>query len=134
MIFLCVGTDKPTVKLLNIYVKDKVTPKWYDLGVQLLSTEQSCKLDIIKLDHPNDTTMCCTEMFKYWLDVDVDASWNKLIAALEQIDQNTLAKNISSNVSKGFEIIGMYTYMHILIQKHLQSKKVWPNKLHHAWK
>ena len=82
-------------------MKNKVTPKWHDLGVQLLSSEQSKKLDIIKEDHPSDTSMCCTKLFKYWLDVDTDASWNKLIAALEQIEQNALAENIRRNILKG---------------------------------
>ena len=96
------GTDRPTLKLLNSHVRDKVAPKWYDLGVQLLSSEQSVKLDIIKEDHPANTSMCCTELFKYWLDVDTDASWNKLIAALEQIEQNTLVENIRRNVLKDY--------------------------------
>ena len=100
-----VGSDKPTIKLLNMHVRVKVAPIWFDLGVQLLSTEQSEKLNIIRQDYPADTNMCCTEMFKYWLEVDTEASWNKLIAALEQIDHNALAEIIRRNVIKGFNII-----------------------------
>ena len=99
------GTDTPTISLLNIHVRDKVAPSWYDLGVQLLSCGQSEKLDVIKQNYPTDADMCCTEMFKHWLDVDNEASWNKLIAALEQIGQNVLAENIRRNVLKGFHII-----------------------------
>ena len=94
------GTDRPTLKLLNSHVRDKVAPKWYDLGLQLLSSEQSVKLDIIRENHLADIRKCCIELFKYWLDVDTDASWNKLIAALEQIEQNALAENIRRNVLK----------------------------------
>ena len=97
------GTVRPTLKLLNSHVRDKVAPKWDDLGVQLLSSEQSVKLNIIKKDHPADNTMCCRELFKYWLDVDTDASWNKLIAALEMIGENVLAENIRKNVLKNLQ-------------------------------
>ena len=99
---VCVGTDELNIRLLNIHVRDKVAPKWFDLGVQLLSSEQSEKLDTIRQDFPTDTNMCCTEMFKYWLDVDSEASWIKLIAALKQIDYHALAENIRTNVLKGF--------------------------------
>ena len=40
-------------------------------------------------------------MFEYWLGVDEGASWNKLINALEEIGQNTLAASIKQNVLKG---------------------------------
>ena len=102
-----VGSDKPTIRLLNIHVRDKVAPEWFDLGVQLLSSEQLEKLDTIRQDYPADTNMCCTEMFKHWLNVDTEASWNKLIAALEQIDHNTLAETIRRNVLKGFNVIAI---------------------------
>ena len=40
-------------------------------------------------------------MFEYWLGVDEGASWNKLINALEEIGQKTLAASIKHNVLKG---------------------------------
>ena len=40
-------------------------------------------------------------MFEYWLRVDPQGSWNKIIKALEQIDENALAENITINVFKG---------------------------------
>ena len=106
------GVGTPTIKLLNIHVRDKVAPKWFDLGVQLLSAEQSEELDTIRQDYPADTNMCCTEMFKHWLNVDTEASWNKLIAALEQIDYNALAEKIRRNVFKGFNVTAtVHTYL-----------------------
>ena len=98
---MSLGSDKPTVRLLNMHVRDKVAPKWFELGMQLLSSKQSEKLNIIRQDHPADTNTCCTEMFRHWLDVDTEASWNKLIAALEQIGYNALAEIIRINVLKG---------------------------------
>ena len=81
--------------------KGEIAPHWNYLGIQLLEEKYVHKLKIIKEDHPADTERCCTEMFKYWLDVDTKASWNKLIDALKQIAQNTLAEKIKEDISKG---------------------------------
>ena len=112
--FLYVGTDKPTVEILNNYVKDKVAQKWYDLGEQLLSTEPSEMLDMIKQHCPTNDSLCCAKMFDKWLNVDVEASWDKLMAALEHIDRTTLAENIRR---KDFKFKGMCVCMHISIGK-----------------
>ena len=96
-----VGTDTPTIKLLNNHVRDDVAPRWYDLGIQLLNEKQIAQLKIIKDNHPQDVVKCCTEMFDYWLRVDVEASWNKLIAALKMIDEISLAQKIKTDVLRG---------------------------------
>ena len=94
------GTDKPTLKLLNKHYRDKVAPHWYDFGIQLLENECVDKLHIIEKNHPGDVERCCTEMFIYWLQVDTEASWNKIADALEVIGQSVLAKKIK-DVTKG---------------------------------
>ena len=66
-------------------------------------------LDIIEKDHRHDVMTCCTEMFKYWLSVDTNASWNKLIEALERIDEIALAEKIKIDVLKG--LIRMYIHI-----------------------
>ena len=65
-------------------------------------------LDIIEENHHHDVKTCCTEMFKYWLSVDIRASWNKLIEALEMIDENALAEKLKTDVIKGIII---HTYI-----------------------
>ena len=40
-------------------------------------------------------------MFEYWLEVDEEASWNKLINALEGIGQCALVSKIRQDVLKG---------------------------------
>ena len=100
MVCKCTGTDKPTLKLLIKYFRDKVAPHWYDFGIQLLENECVDKLNIIKKNHPGDVERCCTEMFEYWLKIDTEASWNKVVDALEGIGQNVAAKKIK-DVSKG---------------------------------
>ena len=64
--------------------------------MELLSAVENSveTLDIIGANNPRDVEACCTEMFKYWLDNAVDASWNKLVKALEVIGYNVLAKDL----------------------------------------
>ena len=47
-------------------------------------------------------------MFKYWLDVDITASWDKLIAALRHISHVALAEKIKAMTYEGG--VGMYVY------------------------
>ena len=109
------GTDKPTIRLLNKHVRDEVAPRWRELGIQLLNDEQCAKLHIIEVNC-HDVMTCCTELFKYWLSVDTDASWNKLIAALEMVNEIALAKKIKIVVFKGLDLIHIannYVYTHV---------------------
>ena len=85
-----VGADTPTIKSLVKY-KTKIALYWDNLGTKLLQEWYIPKLDVIKTNYPNDAETCCTEMFTYWLKVDIEASWNKLIDALEQNEQIALA-------------------------------------------
>ena len=96
----CVGTNKPTIKSLIKY-RGKLALHWRDLGIQLLQEKDINRLNIIKENHPTDIERCCDEMIKRWLDVDTEASWDKLIHALKQIEQNALAAEIKQDVVKG---------------------------------
>jgi len=102
VIILYIGTDKPTKNLLNTHVRDNIAPKWHDLGLQLLNDEQRPVLNNIKGNHHYDAKDSCTEMFKYWLIVDPGATWNKLIEALEVINENLLAQKIKEDILKGY--------------------------------
>ena len=95
------GSDKPTLQALNIHVRKKLAPKWHDLGMQLLDAEQHDQLKIINCNHPNNVEECCKKMFNYWITVDPDATWDKLLKALETIDYNVLAKSIQVDVLQG---------------------------------
>ena len=72
--------------------RNKIAPHWQDLGIQLLQEKDTDKLDVIQANHPNKVEDCCDEMFQYWLEVDTEANWNKLIDALEHIHQNATAE------------------------------------------
>ena len=100
LLIACMYTDneKPTIELFNKLIRNRVATQWRDLGKQLLEDEWVTTLNVIESNHPNDDEKCCTEMFNYWLTVDSDANWNKLMVALEQINQNTLAARIKEKL------------------------------------
>jgi len=70
-----------------------VATKWYRLGVELLDSN-TAELDVIKANHQRDDDRC-SEMFKTWLEMKPDASWNELAKALTNIDMKTAARNIT---------------------------------------
>ena len=105
--YLCIflGTDKPSHKLLRKYVINEVAPYWHTLGEMLLKEGSVHMLQIIEENYPRDVQRCCRNMFEYWLNIDTEASWNKLIAALKEIDQNQLIGRIEKDVLKGTSLI-----------------------------
>ena len=108
---LAIGTDRPTLKLLNEFVRNDIASKWHDLGVELLDEEQRSTLCNIEEDYLKVEDRC-TELFKYWLNAHTDASWNKLLEALEKLEQNNLAKKIKRNILKGIDVT-LFTYMNM---------------------
>ena len=100
LIFEHIGANKPTLKLLTKY-RDSIAPYWRNLGLELLQEEYTNKLKVIEENHPTKVQDCCDKMFQCWLEVDTEASWNKLIDALEHIHQNALAKEIREEILKG---------------------------------
>ena len=80
---------------------DKIAPYWRKLGIELLQEKYTDKLNVIQADHPNKVEDCCDKMFQYWLEVDTEANWNKLIDALEHIHQNATAAEIRQDILIG---------------------------------
>ena len=115
------GTDKPTLKLFNKYVRSIITPYWRDLGVQLLQDKNASKLKIIERNYVHDMEACCGEMFEFWLEVDEGASWNKLISALKDIKQNTIAVNISHNILKGILLAYADVAIYVVVRTYIRS-------------
>ena len=102
--------------------------------MQLLDTEQHDQLEIINCDHPNNVEECCSKMFSHWLTVDPDATWDKLLNALETIDYNVLAKSIQINILQGkstrynvmakniqSDILQVKTIGHSVVTKNIQT-------------
>ena len=94
------GYDRPTLnEIINYKIRDQVAVDWYDLGVRLLP--DNIQLDIIEKNFPTDAKTRCNEMFKYWLQVDTTASWNKLIESLKRNKKHHLAEIISKQILQG---------------------------------
>ena len=62
-----------------------VTPcyaaQWEDIGVYL--DIELGHLKTIKADHPGDTSGCCKDLWKKWLELDPNATWEKLFTAID---------------------------------------------------
>ena len=95
-----VGANQLTINLLFKY-RNKIAPYWRDLGMQLLQDKFTDKLNVIEANHPNNVQKCCDKMFQYWLEVDTEANWNKLIDALEIIQQNATAAEVRRDMLSG---------------------------------
>ena len=112
-----VGHQQPSLKYLNRYVRDSIGIKWYDLGIELLDSNDVAELDMIEAENSMDYKKCCTKMFSLWLRKQPAASWNQLIEALRQpgIELITLATNVEQNILDhkpgGIHLV----YTHIMI-------------------
>ena len=114
-----IGTDRPTLKLLNEFVRNDIASKWEDLGVMLLDEKQRSTLSNIAKNKQKVEDRCA-ELFKCWLELYTDASWNKLLEALEKIEQHSLAKKIKINVLKGIDITP-FTYVATPVNEYVAS-------------
>ena len=84
--------SRPSIKQLQEVMRINdidMTTQWYELGIQLIESTKTLKA--IKSDHQSDINTCCYMMFDKWLEVAPEASWNKLINALHNIEMNTAA-------------------------------------------
>ena len=100
---------KPTLRDLKNHVREKVAAKWWDLGTQLISDE---KLLIIECDQGKHVEACCSQMFKVWLEVDVSASWAKLVRALREpsVAQNALADEVEMKFVTGKKVFQLLCF------------------------
>ena len=106
-----VGDQRPQLKFLNRYVRSSVGKKWFDLGVELLDSNDIAELNKTEAEYSSDLDKCCTKMFNLWLNKQPTASWNQLIEALRQpgIDLGTLASRIKQMLLQGmFQRLSVY--------------------------
>ena len=94
-------TDRPDDQFFNKYVRTKVCAanKWRDLGIVLMGQDAADDLDVIKIDHPNDTKECCTRMFNEWRQAKPQASWKQLIEALKEVKLTELASKLEDRLT-----------------------------------
>ena len=91
-VLLFIGSSHPDIRDLNHQITPNIPPeKWKDLGLELLSGN-SVEVNNIETD-TQGTRQRVTKTFEKWLDRR-DATWNKLIAALENIHLTYLADHV----------------------------------------
>ena len=109
--YFFIGTDRPTLRYLFKHVRPHIIAKWYEIGLELLGMGDESKLQVIREKYPSDHENCVSEMLQLWLQMKVDASWNKLIQAFRQsqIGLSSLASKIENML--GMSIEGTYNYV-----------------------
>ena len=69
--------------------------KWYDLGLSLGLLDP--KLKTIEEDYPRDSDRCLRECLSFWLQTDDKATWTKLVVALYEMEENSVATYVNSS-------------------------------------
>ena len=89
--------EKPALRILS-RIKHNFAGQWRDIGYELL-TDTSQDVDKIERTNKSDDKKCF-DMLARWLEVDVNASYSKLIDALSVYNLNRAIKEIKEQVYK----------------------------------
>ena len=85
---------KPTLsELINIQVLD-----WFSLGLNLGMNDY--ELQVIRDNYPRDNKSCKRMMFSKWLQQDLEATYKKLIFALEEMCEFRVASELRRQYGK----------------------------------
>ena len=109
---------RPRVLYLNRLFIEKYAIKWRKIGLELNITSEA--LDIIEVDYPNKVQERCRVMLEKWLQKDPEASWEKLLHAVEITGK--LCHSVTGKSLIRAYIYIIYTYR---IVKNFGGKKVW---------
>ena len=85
---------KPQLKDL-VLVK---TTKWYNLGLQL--GIEDTELDVIEENNAKDIDACKRKMFKAWLRITPNPSYQKLVEALQTVGEISEVDHLCKKYSK----------------------------------
>ena len=83
---------KTSVPTLLLLVQELKAARWHTLGMYLGMTEDEIRE--IEQDHPGDTARRRVAMLDKWLKKEENPSWIRVIEALEEMSEVTLAKKI----------------------------------------
>ena len=89
--------SKPTVKELDQYLRDLV--HWERFALHLPGIDQT-DTDTIKENSRDDVVDRKLDLYKKWLKVYPNASWDDVIQALEKVEENAIASNLRAKFSK----------------------------------
>ena len=90
------SASEPHLKDL-VYLRG-VAMYWYELGLMLELSDSD--LHIIEADSKGDTMRCAREMFRTWLKISPNPTYEQLTRALVEIKQNELAEQIIKKYGK----------------------------------
>ena len=68
------------------------------------------ELRTIKRNYPTNSNLCCTEMFDLWHRRYTSASWVDLINALNAVQLNNVAENVTQFCEKMTQLYGTYEF------------------------
>jgi len=90
------------------HVRELISSKWYDVGLELLEDKDAAYLRGIKVNYSANVSKACQEMLELWLDRQPEATWAQLIDSLSApgIELNTAAFNIKKMLMSSTE--GMF--------------------------
>ena len=87
--------DRPRMADISNFVLPYVHHRWYNLGLQLLDSDDSeTFLYGLRTQHQSSLDLC-REVFIHWLEVDNKATWGRILKAL-----NTKSVNLISAADK----------------------------------
>jgi len=78
------------IRILTHELKD--VTEWFQLGGQL--GVRYDKLKQIEKDCNHETERCKTEMLNCWLQGDLEASWDRMVEAVQRMDRVVLAQQL----------------------------------------
>ena len=96
------GVSTPPMKP---QLKDLVlvqTTKWYNLGLQL--GIEVTELDVIEENNPKDIDACKRKMFKTWLKITPNPSYQQLVEALQTVGEITEVDCLSGKTMPVLEV------------------------------
>ena len=86
--------------MLQRHVIPRVAAKWYQLGVELFDEREVYMLNTIETNHKTDVDKCCFEMFRKWLSTHPNATWCRIVEALESpgVKLRSVAAELQKNL------------------------------------
>ena len=97
---------KPQLKDL-VLVK---TTKWYNLGLQL--GIEDTELDVIEENSPKDIDTCKRKMFKAWLKITPNPSYQQLVEALKTVGEISEADHLCKKYGKIMAVLEVEVFGH----------------------
>ena len=113
-IYFYIASTVPLMKDLMKHVCDKHAANWKRIGY-LLDMSPGI-LNAIERNFPSNVKWCCQQMFEEWLQMDVNASWGKVFAAIDH-DSPLIHDECVAEISV---TQGKYIYKTIYVCMHAQ--------------